>query len=104
SGVGGRLRRARDGAGGRRRRPALLVDPASRALVRRRGERLALLYDVGREHLGAALRGGRVVHRAGRNEIAVARLERPGRLAIDLEQRRALEDVAALGPEMRMAP
>src|SRR5690348_475500 len=68
-----------------------------------RGERLALLDDVRREHLGAPLAGVlRRVHRSTREVEAVAGLEVLHRLALDLERDLALEDVGDLLARMRV--
>src|SRR5205085_4026993 len=72
-------------------------------LFRGRSDRLALLHDVGRKHFRrAAADVFPVVHDTGGNEERVARLQRAGWLALDLQLERALHDVAELLSRMRM--
>src|SRR5207248_8343814 len=62
--------------------------------LRRAGQRLALLDDVGGEHLGdSAALGLPVMDDAGRNEEALARLHGDRRLALDHERQRPLDQV-----------
>src|SRR5712691_10504267 len=74
-----------------------MAPTAAMTLLDRCGDRLALLHDVGREHDSLAAAGVLAcVNRACGNEERLARLHRPGRLTVDLEQQRALENDAEL--------
>src|SRR6267154_202538 len=74
-----------------------MAPTAAMTLLDRCGDRLTLLHDVGREHASLAAAGVLAcVNRARGNEERLARLHRPGRLAVDLERQRALENDAQL--------
>src|SRR6267154_274618 len=74
-----------------------MAPTAALTLLDRSGDRLALLHDVGREHDSLAAAGVLAcVNGARGNEERLARLHRSGRLTVDLEQQRALEDDAEL--------
>src|SRR3989454_2235995 len=90
-------------SGSSRRRSCAGRPERAAASLRGRSDRLAFLDDVGDEHLRrAAADVFPVVHLAGFDEEHVARLQRPGWLAVDFEHQRALEEVADLLARMRM--
>src|SRR3954463_1811843 len=84
--------------------PSVLKEMAEEVLLaRRRRERLALFDDVGGENLSRTGAGvGRVVNRAGRKQESAAGLQCHRRLALLLNQKRALEHVTDLFAGMRM--
>src|SRR2546426_1651822 len=88
---------ARARSGSSRRRSCAGRPERGALLLRGRSDRLAFLDDVGGEHFRrAAADVLAIVHLAGFDEESIARLQRPGWLAVDFEQQRSLDDVAEL--------
>src|SRR6266404_5284892 len=84
-------------SGSSRRRSCAGRPERGAALLRRRSDRLAFLDDVGGEHFRrTAADVLAIVHLAGFDEESIARLQRPGWLAVDFEQKCSLEDEAEL--------
>src|SRR6266404_3703110 len=84
-------------SGSSRRRSCAGRPERGAALLRRRSDRLAFLDDVGGEHFRrAAADVLAIVHLAGFDEESIARLQRPGWLAVDFEQQCSFDDVAEL--------
>src|SRR6267143_7067439 len=94
---------ARARSGSSRRRSCAGRPERGALLLRGRSDRLAFLDDVGGEHpRRAAADVLAIVHLAGFDEERIARLQRPGRLAVDFEHQRSLDDVAELLAGMRV--